>query len=77
VAINRMLVTRVDAMGLSHGGSRLLLTTRMIAKERDTPPRKAVASSRVAAFRGSGHRVESPPDKPGASDHPVAIAPGY
>jgi hypothetical protein len=53
-----------DATGLSRGGSRILLTCLgLVNKERETPPRKAVASLSPAVLAGSSQH-ETPPDKP-------------
>ncbi len=49
-----------DATGLSRGGSRILLTCLgLVNKERETPPRKAVASLSPAVVPGSSQHENS------------------
>ncbi len=49
-----------DATGLSRGGSRILLTCLgLVNKERETPPRKAVASLSPAVLAGSSQHENS------------------
>ncbi len=55
-----------DATGSPRGGSRLLLAPEADSKEREPPPREAVASTKVYARRFSGER-EPPPRKAVAS----------
>jgi len=66
VATNRADDAALDATGSPRGGSRLLLAPEAKSKEREPPPRKAVASSKVDCSTFSGER-KTPPDKPGAS----------